>query len=54
MDGRKRGADLGAVHAQLLAQPLEHLQVLLAPLAPAVVWHVPVDLRGKYEKSVRN
>ena len=52
-DGGERGANLGTVHAQLLTQPLQHLQVLLAPLARAVVRHVPTDLRGKYEESVR-
>ncbi len=51
-DGGQRSTDLGTVHPQLLAQPLQHLQVLLAPLAPAVMRHVPIDLRGKREKAV--
>lgn len=43
-DGRQGGADLGAVHVQLLAEVLQGLQVLLAPVPLVVVGHVPGDL----------
>ena len=48
-DGRQRGADLGAVHAQLLAEALQRFQVSAAPLPPAVVRHVPLDLQPAVE-----
>ena len=45
-NGGKGGADLGAVHAQLLPQVLQRLQVRLAPVPLVVVGHVSGDLRS--------